>query len=203
MDPCGITRDRARPRPQRAESLPTWPLADDELKEACRQIRGPRPGFEIAMGLAGLKSLASPYGARRHLDQPSHRSRKRRASRSVRALKDAWGRQEGFSTWLRHILRPQNPRLQYIRLRTCMAGVRALEMARGPRDELAKWLRHFLRPQNPHLLCVRLGSCVASVAGWPWKWPGAGERGWRGGCGRFSGPRIPACNVSGSVRVWP
>ena len=63
----------------------------------------------------------------------------------------------------------------------------------GRLDELAKWLRYFLRPQYPRLLCIRLRSRVASVADWPWKWPWAVERGWRCGCGIFSGPEIPAC----------
>ena len=37
----------------------------------------------------------------------------------------------------------------------------------------------------------------------PWKWPGAAGRCSRYGCGIFSGPRIPACYVSGSVHGWP
>jgi len=84
-----------------------------------------------------------------------------------------------------------------------LGGRLALEMARGRRKELAKWLRHILRPQYPRLLCIRLRSCMASIAAWPWKWPGGVERGWRCGCGLFSGPNIAACYVSGSVHVWP
>ena len=112
---------------------------------------------------AGVRFRASPYGARRFTGQPFYPSRKRQSSRIVRAL----------------------------------------EMARGRRKELAKWLRHILRPQYPRLLCIRLRSCMASIAAWPWKWPGGVERGWRCGCGIFSGPRIPACYVSGSVHGWP
>jgi hypothetical protein len=47
-----------------------------------------------------------------------------------------------------------------------------------------------------------LCSCPADSSG-PWKWPGAGERGSRNGCGIFSGTRFPACYVSGYVHVWP
>ena len=51
--------------------------------------RGPSPGFEIATGPAGLKSLASPFGAKRFTVQPRHQSRKRQSSNGFLALKMA------------------------------------------------------------------------------------------------------------------
>ena len=82
--------------------------------------------------MAGPKSPASPYGARRFTGQPFYPSRKRQASRVVRALEMAWGRREGLAKWLRPVLRPQIPRLLCVRLRSCMASGRlALETAWG------------------------------------------------------------------------
>ena len=82
--------------------------------------------------VAGIMLRASPYGARRFTGQPFYPSRKRQSSRVVRALEMARGCREMFSIWLRHFLRPQNPRLLSIRLRSWMAGGRmAQETARG------------------------------------------------------------------------
>jgi hypothetical protein len=117
------------------------PRATDNKKMPSkkRNPRGLRPGFEIAMGLAGgqsparpdgprilagLKSPASPYGARRHIDQLSHRSRKRQTSSRFQALEMARGRREGLAMWLRHALGPQYHHLLCVRLRSCMAGGR-------------------------------------------------------------------------------
>ena len=75
-----------------------------------RGKRGPRPGYGIAMGLTvssrwqtptgprnlvGVKSLASPFGAKRFTGQPSHRRRKRQSSSEL-ALKPAGGRFMGL-----------------------------------------------------------------------------------------------------------
>jgi len=51
--------------------------------------RGPRPGFEIAMGLAAGRSI-KPLRGRSVVSQPSHRRRKRQSSSGVRALESRW-----------------------------------------------------------------------------------------------------------------
>jgi hypothetical protein len=143
---------------------------------------------------AGVRFRASPYGARRFTGQPFYPSRKRQSSRLFRALEMALGRQEGMAMWLRHFLRPRNPRLLCIRLRSRVATVagwpwKRLKAAGGSWRNGCGIFSDLKIPA-----CYASGSVhVWPVAGWPRKRPGAARRGWLGGCGIFSGPGIPAC----------